>query len=325
MRKVLLPLALAAGLAACTGVSSGDVRLEEGLVDRSVAVLHVERTHLDPEAVEGIDAEALRQEAGARPARLDDDGRTVLRAAFARYQGLEEPEVLSLLGIAGLEAPTLPTTLPDGDGSCRLAEADPEALPVDAQVDLLDVGELHVAVGESEAHLAPRSFPDLASVLAGVVYAGDAALTAPSPGDAYLFRADGGFEVEAFEAEVPAPVAVEGLSLVGADGTGVDLEPGSRGAVEMARTGAVSFYWATGEDAGAAVEVEVMAGETVLTCVARDEGQLTVPAELVSALSADEGGRLRVRRVEVAALVVPGIERAYARATSTRLYALRVR
>src|SRR5690606_37919762 len=98
---------------------------------------------------------------------------TVLHAAFARYYGIDAPSVLALLGSGGAEL-----------GQCRVDDPDAASAQLgagDADVELVDVGALRVTVADTEAELTPRTFPEVASVLAGVFYAGDAALGAPEP------------------------------------------------------------------------------------------------------------------------------------------------
>ncbi len=202
---------------ALTGCSTVEpTGVETGELSGSIGVLHVERS-------------VGERSVGERS--VDGSGRTVLRAAFARYQGIDGDSVVRLLG-SGSAADL---------GTCALVD------PVDglgadnADVELLDVGALHVAVADTEARLSPRTFPDLASVLAGVFYAGDAALAMPEPEvDEYELVAEGGVEVGAFEVIVPAPAAVGGVELVGADGTSARLD-GSL--TEITRSGALTVLW----------------------------------------------------------------------------------
>ena len=73
----------------------------------------------------------------------------------------------------------------------------PDALAsADASVELLDIGVIDVRVGDSEARLVPRTFPELARVAAGFFYAGDAELgVIRADVDAYTFRAEGSAEL----------------------------------------------------------------------------------------------------------------------------------
>lgn len=262
--------------------------VETGALSGSVGVLHVERS------------------------ALDGTGRTTLRAAFARYQGIDGDSVLRLLG-SGSAAER---------GSCALVDPVDTMGAADADVELLDVGALHVAVADTEARLSPRTFPDLASVLAGVFYAGDAALAMPEPEvDEYQFLAEGGVEVGAFEVIVPAPAAVAGVELVGADGTFAGLDGRL---TEITRAGALTLQW-DGDDPLDLVEIELVSGAQTLTCVARDEGSFRIAAEDVALLDADADARLVVRRVRVSPFDAAGIDVAFARVAAVRSFPLAVR
>lgn len=262
--------------------------VETGALSGSVGVLHVERS------------------------AVDGSGRTTLRAAFARYQGIDGDSVLRLLG-SGSAAEL---------GSCALVDPVDTMGAADADVELLDVGALHVAVADTEARLSPRTFPDLASVLAGVFYAGDAALAMPEPEvDEYEFVAEGGVEVGAFEVIVPAPAAVAGLELVGADGTFAGLDGRL---TEITRAGALTLQW-DGDDPRDLVEIELVSGAQTLTCVARDEGSFRIAAEDVALLDADADARLLVRRVRVSPFDAAGIDLAFARVAAVRTFPLAVR
>jgi len=236
--------------------------------------------------------------------------RTVLRAAFARYQGIDGDSVLRLLG-SGSTAEL---------GACSRG-VDPLAAD-EADVELIDVGALHIAVADTEARLTPRTFPDLASVLAGVFYAGDAALAMPRPeSDEYRFSAEGSDAVGPFEVVVPAPAEPNGLTLVGDDGTAALLD----GRVaEVRRDGALTVQW-DAEDPRDSIEIELSAAGETLSCLTRDEGSFRIARSMVEALPADQAARLSVRRVRVSAFDVPGIDVAYTRVTAVRSAPLSLR
>lgn len=290
MRSLAL-LAIATVLV--TGCSTAEpASVETGALSGSVGVLHVERS------------------------AIDGTGRTTLRAAFARYQGIDGDSVLRLLG-SGSAAELGSCALVDPVDTLGTEHADVELL-----VELLDVGALHVAVADTEARLSPRTFPDLASVLAGVFYAGDAALAMPEPEvDEYRFLAEGGVEVGAFEVIVPAPAAVAGLELVGADGTFAGLDGRL---TEITRAGALTLQW-DGDDPRDLVEIELASGAQTLTCVAHDEGSFRIAAEDVALLDASADARLLVRRVRVSPFDAAGIDLAFARVAAVRSFPLAVR
>lgn len=234
-----------------------------------------------------------------------DLGPTVLSAAFARYRGLDAPAVLGLLGSGAAAAPESCAYL----GADDLVGAHDPLGSLGAEVELLDVGTIQVRVADTEARLSPRAFPDLASVIAGVFYAGDAELAVPRPGvDEYAFQAAGSHELPAFDAVVPAPTEARDLRV---DGSLV-TEP-----VVLSRDGGFDVAWAAG-DARDTVEIEVRAHGDVLACAARDDGSFRVDADSLAILAPDPAATLRVRRVRVTPLDVPGVDDAYARVTVTR-------
>lgn len=274
-------------LAGCTSVEPAPAM---SALSGSVGVLHVERSR----------------------AESADSGRTVLRAAFARYQGIDGDSVARLLG-TGSSAPL---------GACALVDPSDALGAEEADVELLDVGALHVAVAGTEARLSPRTFPDLASVLAGVFYAGDAALAMPEPEvDEYRFLAEGGVEVGAFEVIVPAPADPSAVQLVGADGTFAGLDGRL---TEVTREGALTLQW-DGEDPRDLVEIEITSAAQTLACQARDEGSFRIPAEDLALLEADPNARISVRRVRVSPFDALGLDAAFARVAATRSFPLSVR
>lgn len=283
--RVFITMALFA-VAGCADPAPG---VDTSALTGSVGVLHVERS------------------------AVDGTGRTVLRAAFARYQGIDGNSVMQLLG----------TRSAAEVGACALVDPADELGAEDADVELLDVGALRVAVADTEASLSPRTFPDLASVLAGVFYAGDAPLAMPEPEvDEYRFVADGGVEVGAFDVSVPAPSDPSGVRLVGADGTFAGLD-GAR-LTEVTRAGALTLQW-DAEDPRDLMEIEVSSGVQTLACLAHDEGAFRIAATDVSLLAPDAEARLVVRRVRVTPFDAVGIDAAFARVAAARSFPLAVR
>lgn len=277
-------LALSLVLAGCS--VEPEPGIEAGALTGSVGVLHVERSE------------------GA--------GRTVLRAAFARYHGVEGDAVLDLLGSGS------PAEL----GTCAFVDAAEDPIASDAEVELLDVGALSVSLADAETRLSPSTFPDLASVLVGVFYAGDAALPLPEAEvDEYRFSAEGGDEVGAFDVVVPAPAAPSGLALIGADGTSAALHGDL---AEITRAGALELTW-DGEDPRDYVELELDAAGQTLACTARDVGSLRIPHEELALLDPDGEARLVVRRVRVSPFDVSGIDVAFARIVAVRTQPLAIR
>ena len=274
-RRSWLSVGLAFAGVGCSGAGPGAV--EATVTDGSIGVLEVERTD------------------GSR----EGGQRTALSAAFARYRGLDTGEVLGLVG----------HRLSGSLESCEFT-AEGEALAHgEGEVELLDVGGIRVRLAGAELTLAPRAFPDLASVMAGVFYAGDAQLVAPRAElDEYTFDAAGSFEVPAFDAVVPAPSGLAEVRIGDAwlaEGVALDRETG----FELA--------WAAG-DADDRVEVELRAHGDVLRCVARDDGATRIDAEALAPLAPDPEATLVVRRVRIVPLDISGLDEAFARVSVAR-------
>ncbi len=291
IRSILLVLA-ALGGAACTAPEAGVASAPA--TEGSLGILHVERLEIDRSDL----APGLFEERS-----------TVLGAAFARYRGIGPSGVAVLLGSeSGAEL-----------DRCVFVGADDLLAPAGAEVELLDVGTLSVeprVLAPREdvepdptptARLAPRPFPDIASVLAGVVYAGDT-LTPRGTVAEYAFRATGSDELAGFDTVVPSPSAPADVRVpsVADRATGLELA------------------WSP-EDMADLVEVEVRAGGDRLACVAVDDGAFRIPAASLATLAADADATLVVRRVRVTAVEVPGLEDAYARVGASRSFSVNIR
>lgn len=307
-----------------------------GALTGSVGVLHVERTALANQA-------------------LDDSA--VLRAAFARYDGIDGDAVLRLLGsgpASELE---------------RCVLTDPGARPLDGGlggglvepgVELVDVGALEVEVTSGaqpgvQTELSARTFPELASVLAGVFYAEELSATTLSPRDLsagdsssgdtssgdpspetspgdpsaeriaapteYRFVAAGSVEVGSFDVVLSAVDAPRGVTLTGADGTGGAL---SARVTDIATTGDLVLGWEAGDPADV-VEIEFRAAGRTLACTTRDEGAYAIAAADLAGLGTDPDALLLVRRVRVEPFDAAGMDVVYARSAAARTFPLTVR
>jgi hypothetical protein len=253
----------------------------------SLGILQVERLGAAPGSL------------GAPPAQLG--------AAFARYQGLSGDAVVRLLG--GRPSTALDACLVAGGELDGLASAD-------ASVELLDVGAIDVRVGDAEARLVPRTFPELARVAAGFFYAGDASLGAVRADvDAYTFRAEGSADLPGFEVAVPVPAELVDVRLDGAPLT--ELPNGSGTLITRDRDLEVTWE---GLDPRDQVEVELVSGGATVVCRARDDGAFRVPASALTPLSVDESARLVLRRVRVQPFDAAGVDVAYVRLASTRVF-----
>jgi hypothetical protein len=221
-----------------------------------------------------------------------------IAAAFARYRGIDSRAVLGLLGSRSAA---------ELEGCVFVGEN--EGTVASGEVELLDVGTIEVRVAGTEAHLAPRAFPDLASVLAGVFYAGDATLAEPRPDlDEYAFEAAGSDEIPAFDAVVPAPAAPLDLRI---DGSVISAPTALR------RESGVDVTWAEA-DLRDVIEIEVRSHGDVLACASRDDGSFHVDAESLATLAPDGAAELIIRRVRVSPVDVTGLDDAFARIAVSR-------
>lgn len=234
--------------------------------------------------------------------RVDDEG-ALLTAAFARYQGMAEQDVVTLVA-SGARA--------DLD-SCAIVEGDVR-LPLDADVELVDVGALDVHLDNAgttsvSSRLVARTFPDVASVMAGVFYAGEAQLPLPiADRDAYVVHASGGRDVGSFRVVIAAPAEVAVLVYGDEDG-------------HVARDRPLDFSWIPGSSQGGApdvVELELASRGGTIVCTAADDGAFRIEASMLSHLAVDQDADLVVRRVRVRAFDADGLDSAFARVAITR-------
>jgi hypothetical protein len=233
--------------------------------------------------------------------RVEDEG-ALLTAAFARYQGLAEQDVVMLVS-SGARAELDACTVVDGD----------LRLPLEADVELVDVGALDVRLESSgvvsgSSRLVARTFPDVASVMAGVFYAGEATLPLPQPDrDAYVVRASGGRDIGTFRVAVAAPAEVAVLVYGDEDGM-------------VARDRSLDFSWVPGAQAGApdVVELELASRAGTIVCTAVDDGAFRIEPALLAQLASDQDAELIVRRVRVRAFDATGLDSAFARVAITR-------
>ncbi|MFK7984606.1 MAG: hypothetical protein AB8I08_01160 [Sandaracinaceae bacterium] len=291
----------------------------EGALTGSVGVLHVERS-------------------AAADQPLDEGA--VLRAAFARYDGIDGDSVLRLLGSGTAAELDRCTMLEPGALALDVASADAADHPmVEPGVELVDVGALRVEVASAsneggpdemvEAELVARTFPDLASVLAGVFYAeelnaeffADNSLPAVVPAVEYRFVAAGSTDVGAFDVVLSAVDAPRSIALVGEDGTGGALD--SR-VTDVGTDGDLTLAWSAGDPADL-VEIELVSAGRTLACATRDEGSFSIPASDLGALTSDPDARLVVRRVRLEPFEAIGMDAAYARSAAARTFPLSVR
>lgn len=241
---------------------------------------------------------------------VDADGvssRVVVGAKVARYRGLDGDALLKLLGSRPIDLET-----------CELGGGGLSNDPVsqDVQVELLSVGDIALRNADVTTTLVPRLFPALSTTAAGWYYAIDAELPAPRAElDEYTVRAPGELGVGAFEAVLAAPGSLSGLEI---RGLGLD----AIGAI--VRDSDLRLSWEA-EDPRDRIELELLSGGSVLSCAARDDGQLTIGTAQLSALEPDENAMLIVRRVRGSSFDMQGIDASYARVATTRSAGIAIR
>jgi hypothetical protein len=283
-RALSASLALACGLfGGCTAtVEPARAEALEG-GSGSLGILQVERIAADGD--------------GKAPATAQ------LGAAFARYRGVSGNSVVRLLGGRG-DSPRDACVL-DGAGGEALLASDA------AQVELLDVGPIDVRIGNAAARLVPRAFPELARVAAGFFYAGDATGLSPRPDvDEVSFHAEGSAELPGFDVAVPAPAELAEVRVDGvAAGDGVVLR----------RQRDVEVTWEAG-DPRDVVEIEIVSAGRALVCRATDDGAMRVGATQLALVREDSAAQLVVRRVRVQPFDATGVDVAYVRLATARVY-----
>jgi len=240
---------------------------------------------------------------------VDQDGaslRVVAGAKVARYRGLDGEALLRLLGAQQVDL-----------GSCELGGGlSTEPVSAETQVELLSVGDITLGNAAAATTLVPRLFPALSTTAEGWFYAADTELPAPRAElDEYTVRATGELGIGSFEAVIGAPAEVSELAV---RGVGVDT------GASIARASDLVLSWEA-DDPRDRIEVELLAGGSVLSCACRDMGRLSIPAAQLAALEADDNATLIVRRVRGSSFDMQGIDASYARVATTRSATLAVR
>lgn len=201
--------------------------------------------------------------------------------AFATYRGLDSETVLGLLGRDGAAS---------GCGAAMQGTVDGFS---GAFVDLHDVGELAVAVGDDRVQLHSRTFPDVAGIVSGAFYAEETPLSrAAGEREAFFFDAS------VATTEITAPMAFEEVVFDGATRASDEQEE----ILSLAPGRDVDIRWNAGDPADR-VEVVIQAGGTRIRCIAPDVGQLLVSGVTTEPLRGERDAQLVLRRIRREAVV----------------------
>lgn len=231
----------------------------------------------------------------------DGDPALATEARLLRFRDLDADSAQIL---AGATVPSL-ESLAVGrcvrvDGEDLLEDALATSSP-DAQVAMLDAGELVIRAGARTVRMAPRYVPEVLPFVSGVVYESDAsgqgALPPPEvrAGDEAFVSAYGGEDVGRFDAVAAIPGAPHIASIGTAGGERRDLE--LRWTIDSVDGDApadgviVSVAWAGGE----------------LRCRAAG-GSFTVPAELLPPAGTD--AQIAVERIARTPFTAAGLDAA---------------
>ncbi|HEY3494949.1 MAG TPA: hypothetical protein VGK73_09695 [Polyangiaceae bacterium] len=202
-----------------------------------------------------------RQASAAEPG----DARADAFAGFLRTSG--EVDAASALRVAGLglDLPPLDQCKKTAPGSSV------DRAPV-ARVELIDAGEVTIAVGRSVTTLAPRAFPTITDAISGVVYTTRDRTASLPPANPYTVATTGATTLGPLSGEARAPAALSGVTLGGIPLAEVE---------SLLSTETLKLAWERGA-AGDRVYVELETDAGTTSCTFRDDaGQGSVPAALL--------------------------------------------
>jgi hypothetical protein len=229
-------------------------------------------------------------------------------AQFVRYGAMKTEQVARLLALPFDPVRDLPPvdTCAVYHLTADLTEQDVEG-EQDAQVELLEAGELTVDAGRNLV-LVPKYFPGLVPFVSGVVY-GEAQATQTSPPNRVTAMSTGSEAVEAFRAEgiSPEPLSLEPFATT---------SPG-RG---------IALRWRTASRSRDNTEVAYLEikpahshGQGVVRCRMLDDGAFNLDAEVLGVLHRDGGTHLILEagRVRQMPFSVEGLDSAELRLSAT--------
>ncbi len=229
-------------------------------------------------------------------------------ARIVRHGGMDRTTVAEVLELSAFETDDVaPGECSDPVTAASLEDVG--GVESGAFVELVDVGAIVFhgtdVRGAGAIRLEPRSFPDLLSVVSGVVYAQDAEGSSMAAGAEISFAARGGAGVGFLEATAIVPEEIAGLR--------VGRQDPLFGAPVLTRGADLEVAWDAGA-AGNEVRIELgwlePAGPVVVSCRAMDDGEFVVPGSrtrLVPELGSTDLS-LTVRRVRRSAIAASGLD-----------------
>lgn len=216
----------------------------------------------------------LEQQVDTRNAELQSH--TDVQIAFANYSGLAKSTLETLLGIDRRLG---------RDDQCALASNSASAVDMTAaRVELADLGRVHVDNGTAEVEVPARAFPEIGgSFIGGVTYTERFETPPLTHGAPELrLRTTGSPQIAAFELSSESPHAPQNVR--------IDQQLLSANIHLQKRTSTPYLVqWDTAEGlAGDEIELRLSAAGATVVCNATDDGQFSLPADLVEVLRGRE-------------------------------------
>jgi hypothetical protein len=284
MRAPLLCLPLAiATLVGCAGTVPPQGDSDAEATGSATAVVVVERTASATAAGDSTRAEAVARFVRMRSGAVDDDA-------------------LRMVG-AAVDFPAL--------GSCAQLARTPGASAPVRSIALVDVGAVSIESAGVRTSLLPRSLPDVADVVSGVVYAArleKAASDALPARGRYTVRASGSpdLDVPPFTVLATAPAEPSDVRIAGSEAgaTAIDVT-----AATAAPTVDLAWEAATASaDDLIYVDIGGATASPVVRCLFTDAGHASIPSAAFGAIAPSDEGTLTVHRLHRDAFRAAGVD-----------------